>query len=352
MTKLRRFSLTAYQAPLCETIVDCPEPKGSEVLVRVERCGVCHSDLHMQDGYFSLGDGKTLDVRAGRTLPFTLGHEIAGVVERAGPDAVAGTPGAKVAVYPWIGCGACAACQAGEENLCPNNHHLGVSADGGFASHVLVPHSRYLIDYAPLPASFAGALMCSGLTAYSALKRLQSHAARGPVLLVGLGGVGMMGLSIARALFVQPPIVADIDAGKREAALKAGAAAAFDPADREARRALIKATGGGVFAACDFVGSEKSLAFATGALAKGGKVVVTGLLGGNFPLAATMFVLKAMTVEGTLTGTLTEAKELMTLARAGKVAALPIEERPLAQAQASLDDLRGGRVAGRVVLVA
>jgi alcohol dehydrogenase len=352
MTKLRRFSLTAYQAPLCETIVDGPEPKGSEVLVRVERCGVCHSDLHMQDGYFSLGDGKTLDVRAGRTLPFTLGHEIAGVVERAGPDAVAGTPGAKVAVYPWIGCGACAACQAGEENLCPNNHHLGVSADGGFASHVLVPHSRYLIDYAPLPASFAGALMCSGLTAYSALKRLQSHAARGPVLLVGLGGVGMMGLSIVRALFVQPPIVADIDAGKREAALEAGAAAAFDPADREARRALIKATGGGVFAACDFVGSEKSLAFATGALAKGGKVVVTGLLGGNFPLAATMFVLKAMTVEGTLTGTLTEAKELMTLARAGKVAALPIEERPLAQAQASLDDLRGGRVAGRVVLVA
>jgi D-arabinose 1-dehydrogenase-like Zn-dependent alcohol dehydrogenase len=161
-----------------------------------------------------------------------------------------------------------------------------------------------------------------------------------------------MGLSIARALFAQPPIVADIDAAKREAALKAGAAAAFDPSDRDARRALIKATGGGVFAACDFVGSEKSLAFATGALAKGGKVVVTGLLGGSFPLAATMFVLKAMTVEGTLTGTLAEAKELMALARAGKVAPLPIEERPLTQAQAALDDLRGGRVAGRVVLVA
>ena len=87
MTKLRRFSLTAYQAPLCETIVDCPEPTGSEVLIRIERCGVCHSDLHMQDGYFALGEGKTLDVREGRTLPFTLGHEIAGVVERAGPDA-------------------------------------------------------------------------------------------------------------------------------------------------------------------------------------------------------------------------------------------------------------------------
>ena len=216
---------------------------------------------------------------------------------------------------------------------------------------MLVPHPRYLIDYAPLSPSFAGALMCSGLTAYSALKRLQSHAARGPALLVGLGGVGMMGLAIAKALFPQPPIVADIDAGKREAALKAGAVAAFDPADREARRALIKSTGGGVFAACDFVGSEKSLAFATGALAKGGKVVVTGLLGGNFPLPATMFVLKAMTVEGTLTGTLQEASELMALARAGKLSPLPIEERPLAAAQAALDDLRAGRVVGRVVLV-
>jgi alcohol dehydrogenase len=352
MTELRRFSLTAYETPLCETVVDCPHPTGSEVIVRIERCGVCHSDLHMQDGYFALAGGKNLDVRGGRTLPFTLGHEIAGVIERAGPGASDAKIGARVAVYPWIGCGQCASCRAGEENLCIPNRHLGVSADGGFASHVLVPHPRYLLDYAPLPASFAGALMCSGLTAYSALKRLQAHATRGPALLVGLGGVGLMGLSIAKALFPHPPLAADIDPGKREAALQAGAAAAFDPTDREARRALMKLTGGGVFAACDFVGSEQSLAFATGALAKGGKVVVTGLLGGNFPLPATMFVLKAMTVEGTLTGTLQEANEVMALAKAGKISPLPIHERPMAQAQAALDDLRAGRVIGRTVLVA
>jgi alcohol dehydrogenase len=167
-----------------------------------------------------------------------------------------------------------------------------------------------------------------------------------------MGGVGMMGLAIARALFPHAPIVADIDAGKLEAALKAGAAAAYDPADREARRALLKATAGGVFAACDFVGSEQSLAFATGALAKGGKVAVTGLLGGNFPLPAAMFVLKAMTVEGTLTGTLQEARELMAMARAGRLAAPPITERPLSEVQSALDDLRGGRVVGRIMLVA
>jgi alcohol dehydrogenase len=193
--------------------------------------------------------------------------------------------------------------------------------------------------------------MCSGLTAYAALKRLLAHVGRGPALLVGLGGVGMMGLSIARALFPQPPIAADIDPDKRQAALAAGAAAAYDPAEREARRTLVKDTGGGVFAVCDFVGSEKSLAFATGALAKGGKVMVTGLLGGDFPLPATMFVLKAMTVEGTLTGTLAEAREVMALAQAGKIAAPPMRERPLGDAQAALDDLRAGRVVGRQVLV-
>ena len=350
MTQLRRQSLTAYQAPLCETIVDCPAPQGSEVLVRIERCGVCHSDLHMQDGFFVLGDGKNLDVRAGRNLPFTLGHEIAGSIENAGPQAAGASIGAKVAVYPWIGCGVCPACRAGEENLCASNRHLGVSADGGFASHVLVPHPRYLIDYAPLSSSFAGALMCSGLTSYSALQRLRDRAERGPVLLVGLGGVGMMGLAIARALFPHPPIVADIDAGKREAALQAGAAAAFDPTDKDARRTLMKETGGGVLAACDFVGSDRSLAFATGALGRGGKVVVTGLLGGNFTVAAAMFALKAMTIEGTLTGTLAEAREVVALAQAGTLAPLPIRERPMAEAQAALDDLRAGRVVGRVVL--
>ena len=349
MRTMRRQSLVAYGRPLCETVVDCPAPRGSEVLVRIERCGVCHSDLHLQDGYFELGSDRRLDITKDRALPFTLGHEIAGVIEGAGGEAVGATIGRRVAVYPWIGCGTCAACQAGEENLCSNHRHLGITADGGFATHVLVPHPRYLLDYAPLPAAFAGPLMCSGLTAYSALKHLGNRAERGPVLLVGLGGVGMMGLAIARALFREPPIVADIDAEKRKTALAAGAAAAYDPSDPQARRDLIKATGG-LLAVCDFVGSDKSLQFATGVLARGGKVVVTGLLGGTFSIATAMIAIKAMTIEGTLTGTLAEARELLDLARAEKIAPIPTHDRPLAEAQAALDDLRAGRVVGRTVL--
>ncbi len=349
MTKFHRQSLVAYGQPLCETVADLPTPRGSEVLVRVECCGVCHSDLHLQDGYFTLGGDKRLDITKDRALPFTLGHEIAGTIENAGDAAEGAVIGHRVAVYPWIGCGTCPACRAGEENLCSSHRHLGISVDGGYATHVLVPHPRYLLDYAPLSPDFAGPLMCSGLTAFSALKHLDSRAERGPVLLVGLGGVGMMGLSIARALFREPPLVADIDAAKRTAALAAGAAQTFDPSDPQTRRAVLTATGG-VLAACDFVGSEKSLQFVTGVLGRGGKVVVTGLLGGTFSIAAAMIAIKAMTIEGTLTGTLAEARELIDLARSGKLATIPTHERPLTQAQAGLDDLRAGRVVGRTVL--
>jgi D-arabinose 1-dehydrogenase-like Zn-dependent alcohol dehydrogenase len=351
MTRLRRQSLVAYGQPLCETIVDCPVPRGSEVLVRVERCGVCHSDLHLQDGYFALGGDKRLDISKDRALPFTLGHEIAGVIEAAGEDAAGAIIGRRAAVYPWIGCGACAACLAGQENLCSKHRHLGIAADGGFASHVMVAHPRYLLDYEPLSPAFAGPLMCSGLTAYAALKRLASRAEPGPVLLVGLGGVGMMGLALARALFRQPPIVADIDGEKRKAALAAGAAAAYDPSDPQARRTVTSSTGG-VLAVCDFVGSEQSLQFSTGVLGRGGKVVVTGLLGGTFAMAAAMFAIKAMTIEGTLTGSLAEARELLDLARSGAIAPIPTRDRPLDQAQAALDDLRAGRIVGRTVLSA
>jgi D-arabinose 1-dehydrogenase-like Zn-dependent alcohol dehydrogenase len=346
--RMHRQSLRAYGEPLCETVIEAPRPQGTEVLVRVERCGVCHSDLHMQDGYFLLGDSKKLDVRAGRTLPFALGHEIAGLVESTGSDAEA-KPGARVAVYPWIGCGKCAACSVGDENICAAPRHLGITVDGGFATHVLVPHSRYLIDHAPLDPGYAGALMCSGLTAYAALKRLADRAQRGPLLLVGLGGVGLMGLALTRALYGTAPFVADIDSKKCDAALAAGAAQAFDPSDPDARKALLKASGG-IYAACDFAGSHASLNFATGVLAKGGKVVVTGLIGGAYSTAVAMFPLKAMSIEGTQTGTLSEARELIEFVRSRNIKPPPIAERPLGQASVTLDDLRAGKIIGRVVL--
>jgi D-arabinose 1-dehydrogenase-like Zn-dependent alcohol dehydrogenase len=211
----------------------------------VSHCGVCHSDIHLHDGYFELGEGKRLDVRSGRALPFTLGHEIAGTVEAAGPEAGdLGTP-APYAVYPWMGCGECRRCQAGDEHLCATTHHLGITVDGGYASHVLVPHPRYLIDISGIAPELAGSFMCSGVTAYSAVRKVLPYLNGGPLLIVGLGGVGMMGLKIARVLTDGPIVAADIDPAKRQAALESRCRACDRPGRRGCPQGGVQVVRGG-----------------------------------------------------------------------------------------------------------
>ena len=114
---MHRQSLVDYGKPLQGTEAATPAPTGTEVLLRVSHCGVCHSDIHLQDGYFDLGGGQKLDVRGNRQLPFTLGHEIAGTVEAAGPDAKGVAKGKRYAAYPWIGCGTCGLCARGDEHM-------------------------------------------------------------------------------------------------------------------------------------------------------------------------------------------------------------------------------------------
>jgi D-arabinose 1-dehydrogenase-like Zn-dependent alcohol dehydrogenase len=345
-----RQSLVEYAKPLETTEAPTPTVSGCEVLLRVSHCGVCHSDLHLQDGYFDLGGGRKLDVRGNRPMPFTLGHEIAGVVEAAGPAATGIARGERYAAYPWIGCGKCGLCTRGDEHMCNQPRALGVTVDGGYATHVIVPHPRYLLDVTGIAPEIAGALMCSGLTGYSAITKAMAYLRAGPVLIVGLGGVGMMGLQFARAATDKPIFAADIDASKRAAALELGAAEAFDPADTGARKAIIKASGGGVGAAVDFAGSDKSLSFAQSQVAKGGAVVVVGLIGGSFSLPVPMFPLRALTIMGSYVGSLKEAHEMIDLVKAGKVAPIPVELRPLDKTSRSLDDLRQGRIVGRVVI--
>ena len=154
---MHRQSLVDYGKPLQATEAPTPTPNGSEVLLRISHCGVCHSDLHLQDGYFDLGGGQKLDVRGNRPLPFTLGHEIAGTVEAVGPDAQGAIKGKRYAAYPWIGCGKCGLCARGDEHLCNAPRVLGVTVDGGYASHVLVPHPRYLLDVEGIAPEIAGA---------------------------------------------------------------------------------------------------------------------------------------------------------------------------------------------------
>ena len=348
---MRSYKLTRFGAPLSEVIESPPAPKGAQVLMRVSACGVCHSDLHIADGYFDLGQGQKLDLAPAVKLPRVLGHEIAGVVEELGPDATGVKVGDRRAVYAWAGCGLCAQCRAGQENLCARPRNLSVHADGGFSNYVVVEHPRYLVEYEPLPAPFAATLGCSGLTAFSALKKAAPVDSEHRLLIIGAGGLGLAAVGLSHALYGIGPIVADLDPAKRQAALEAGASAVIDPADPDARKSLLADTGG-MFSAIDFVGAETSATFGLSLLRKGGRLFVVGLFGGSLAISLPTLPIRAISITGVYTGTLPEFRELMALAREGKVKPAPIEMRALDTAQQSLDDLRAGRARGRIVLTA
>ena len=346
---MKSQSITDYGQPLKAVESETPTPFGREVLVEITHCGVCHSDVHFHDGYFDMGGGQKLDVRGARQTPFTLGHEIEGTVCAVGPEVKNIKIGDRTVVYPWIGCGNCSSCDRDEEHYC-NGRALGVNLPGGFSSHCLVPDERYCLDADGIEPGLASTYMCSGITAYSALKHLKAVAADDQILIVGLGGVGMMALQFALQMFDRPPLVADLDENKLQAAMGAGAAVAYNPRDEKAAKQVLADTNGGVPAAVDFVGAEGSLKFASGALRRGGEVKIVGLFGGAFSMPIPFFPFRAISIGGSMTGSLADTKEMLEIVKAGNINPIPIEFRGMSEASRTLDDLREGRIIGRVVL--
>jgi D-arabinose 1-dehydrogenase-like Zn-dependent alcohol dehydrogenase len=279
-----------------------------------------------------------------------MGHEIVGEVVAAGPDAQGVKAGDKRLVFPWIGCGQCGVCKAGEEQLCLAPRFLGVYANGGYSDHVIVPHARYLLDIGSLPPEKAAALACSGVTTYGALKKLGTTLQREPVVIIGAGGLGLMCLGLALAMGSPGAIVVDIDPVKREAALSAGAKAVVDGNAPDAAKQIVALTGGGAWSVIDLVGSSATVRLGVDSIIKGGRVVVVGLFGGDITLSTPVIPLKAMTLQGSYTGSLGELTELLDLVKRKGLPALPVATRKLADADSALGDLRAGRVVGRLVL--
>ena len=348
------YQVQEFGQPLARVLRETPHPQGREVLLRVSACGVCHSDVHLHDGYFDLGAGNKLDMTRAMQLPRTLGHEIAGTVLALGPDVDAGAGiavGDRRVVFPWIGCGRCALCAAGNEHLCNAPQGLGVQRDGGFADHVVVPDAKYLIAYDPLLEEQACTFACAGLTAFSALKKAAPLGAGDTLLIIGAGGVGLSGARLARELYpTTRMIVAEIDRAKWDIAREAGADEVIDPTAEGAAKSLVKGSGGGVAAAVDFVGAAATFSFGFGVLRKAGRLVCVGLFGGAATILPVMVSMKAASIVGSYVGSLAEMQELLVMARAGKLRGMPLASQPLAQASQALDDLRAGRIRGRAIL--
>ncbi len=341
------YQIVEHGRPLQKVLAQTPKPQGSEVLVRITRSGVCHSDLHIWEGYFDLGGGKRFYVKErGCVPPFTLGHEPFGIVEALGPKAKGVKPGQKKIVFPWIGCGKCAVCKAGQDNYCVSGSRiLCVNRAGAYSTHVLVPDPKYLVDASGIDEAFAATLACSGITAYSATAKLPPLARGDRVAVIGCGGVGLAGVSVLRAKGVKNIVACDIDPAKLATASKLGASETLNTRDADAGQKLA-----GIAGAIDFVGTPATATLAIAALRKGGRYVLVGLHGGELVHPLPPIAQRAIGIVGSYVGNLQELKEVVALARKRKLKPLPVETRPGDRANDALMDLNAGKVAGRIVL--
>jgi propanol-preferring alcohol dehydrogenase len=348
---MRSFQVCQCGEPLQCNEQPTPKPSGAEVLLKVLAAGVCHSDLHLSDGYFDLGGGKKLSiVERGMKLPVTLGHENVGEVVAIGPDARGVKIGDRRLVDPWQGCGTCGVCKRGDENLCMKPASVGVFRNGGYSDFLMVAHPRYLFDIGDMPPERAAPLACSGVTTFSALKKVGPTLTTEPVVIVGAGGLGLMCVALHKAMGGHSAIVVDIDPAKREAAMKAGARAVIDGGAADAAKQIIAATNGGAWAVIDLVGSSATARLGIDSLIKGGKLIIVGLYGGDITLPLPPFPMRAITIQGSYVGSLTETAELIELVRRTGLPPVPVATRPLSDVNAVLGELRAGKVIGRVVL--
>ena len=348
---MRAWAVVEHGADLQEVELPTPEPHGTEVLIEVTHCGVCHSDLHIWDGYYDLGGGKRLSMKdRGMVLPLAMGHEVVGRVAKLGPLATGVAVGDLRIVYPWVGCGTCERCLAEEDNMCPNLRSIGIYQHGGYATHVVAPHPRHLIDPGSLDPALAATYACSGITVFSAIRKAMPLRPDQPIVLVGAGGLGLNAIHVLRALGHANIVVVDLGAEKRQAALDAGATAVVDGAGEGVTARILDACGGPVLAVIDMVNGAATAAFAFAALAKGGKLIQVGLFGGELAVPLPTMAMRALTIQGSFVGNPRDLRELVALAQGGGIQPLPITEVPQDQANDALMRLRDGAVTGRIVL--
>jgi propanol-preferring alcohol dehydrogenase len=339
---MEAFRLVGYQKPPELREVPVPEPGPGQVLLKVGGAGACHSDLHI------------METPAGQIdLPFTLGHENAGWVERLGPGAAGYSVGDAVLVYgPW-GCGRCFNCRMGIENYCENSHEFrpgGLGRDGGMASYLLVPSTRFLVPLGTLDPRDAAPLTDAALTSYHVVKRsLHLLGAGSTAVVIGVGGLGQMAVQLLRVLSGATTIVAvDTAADKLEIARQMGADEALLSGDAAVKRIKDMTRGQGAAVVLDMVGVDATLTFAAQVARVLGHVTIVGLGGGALPV--NFFTLPhECSVASPYWGSITELMEVVTLAQAGTIQML-VEHFPLERAGEAYSLLHDGKIRGRAVI--
>ena len=332
--------------------LETPKPKGSQVLIKVNSSGVCHSDIHLWEGGYEGPSGQFLKATdRGVKYPLTPGHEIAGTVESMGEEAEGFNKNERVIVFPWIGEGLCPACRIGQENLCDKPRSLGIYTDGGYADYVLVPNYKYLVKLdEDMDLDASATLSCSALTAYGAIKNTDLKP-NNNVVIVGAGGLGLMAMQIAKAISGAKIIAMDLDDQKLDIAKKNGADYTINSKKQDPLKAIMELTDKmGADAIIDFVNASKTVETDVQLLRRRGKLVLVGLFGGELKLNLITMPTRAYKIIGSYTGSISEMVELVSLAKRGVIKPVVSNRFRLDQATEALTMLKEGNVVGRGVI--
>ncbi|MCW2721534.1 NAD(P)-dependent alcohol dehydrogenase [Pseudonocardia sp.] len=324
-------------------VADVPEPVlqgADDVIVAVEGAGVCRTDLHAVHG-------ELADVFP-TPLPFTLGHEVAGVVVQKGADARGVDIGTKVVLHPLMTCGLCRACRRGEDQHCAEGKFVGLAVDGGMAQFVRT-NARALVPLASTTDTREVApLADAGITAYHALRREVAHLSSESVaVILGCGGLGHLAIQMLRAMSDCVIVAVDPKEAARDLAKSVGA---DHVAGEDAGEVVAEVSrGAGATAVFDFVGEGDAPALGVSLLGAQGLYSAVGY-GGTSSIPTMELVLKELRVQGNMVGTYQDLAELIALYERGLLRS-HVVPYPLAEAHRAFDDLEKGLVRGRAVLV-
>lgn len=337
-TGMRAAVVHTFGAPLTVEEIPVPAPGPGEILVKVEACGVCHTDLHA-----ARGDWPVKPV-----LPFVPGHEGVGYVAATGPGVTEVKEGDAVGV-PWLhsACGACSYCVSGWETLCEGQRNTGYNVNGGFADYVLA-RAAYA-GRLPAGADFAAIapILCAGVTTYKGLKETEARPGEW-VAISGIGGLGHVAVQYAKAMGLHVAAI-DVDPAKLALARGLGADLVIDGRDPAAVDSLVRETGGGAHGVLVTAVSTAAFTQAMAMARRRATVSLVGLPPGDFPMPIFPVVLKRITVRGSIVGTRQDLTEALAFAAEGKVKATVAVE-PLDQVNEVFARMEAGRIDGRVVL--
>ena len=329
-----------------------PKPKGSQVLVKVQSSGVCHSDIHLWEGGYEGPQGQFLKTTdRGVKYPLTPGHEVAGIIDSLGEQTEGFAKNEKVLVYPWIGDGLCPACRIGEENLCDKPRSLGIYNDGGYADYILVPSYKYLVKLGDeIDTDVSAPLSCSALTAYGAVKN-GNLTPNDNVVIVGTGGLGLMAIQLAKAITGSRIIALDRDDEKLKAAKENGADDIINSTKEDAVKAVMELTERmGADAVIDFVNASSTVEVDMNFLRRRANLVLVGLFGGELKLNLITMPTRSYKLIGSYTGSMNDLIELVSLAKRGIIKPVISNRFRLDEATKALEMLKDGKILGRGVI--